>query len=309
LLLTELATIATLVNPYGMDLWIQTATFSQNPNLNDVLEWFRLEMVSFEGIEIGFSWLLLIVLFRHSRVRVRPTDVVLLCVFTLSVCLRVRMVTWYAPVVMLVLMPHLTDVWKRFISSRKRSQRHVSEPTSEPLTAASFRYTLLSALVVWLCFAFSPISSRILGGRPRGDDHVYSRGTPRAVTRFLRENPPEGQIANPQWWGDWLVWDGPPGLQVFMTTNAVHLAPNHVWKDYLAIARGNAGLERRLDRYRVNTIIVDKELQAPVVRVVRRLGGWKITYEDDRSLIVQRANVGGSSPSKQRDVVASAGTN
>ena len=308
LLLTELATAATLVNPYGIDLLIQTATFSQNPNLNDVLEWFRLEMVSFEGIGMGFSWLLLVVLFRHSRARIRATDVVLLMVFTLATCLRVRMIAWYAPVVMLALMPHLADVWGRLASHWSSQHLEAKDAVEEPLTTASFRYTLLSVLVVWLCFSFSPISSPLLGGRPRDVDHVYSRGTPRAVTRYLRENPPQGQIANPQWWGDWLVWDGPDDLEVFMTTNAVHLAPNRVWKDYLAIARGNAGLEQRLDRYRINTIVVDRELQVPLDRLVRRLAGWKIAYQDNRSLIVQRVGTVGTKSNKPRESVASTGT-
>jgi hypothetical protein len=208
------------------------------------------------------------------------------------------MVTWYAPVVMLVLMPHLTDVWRRVADALPSWQSaEAAEDEEQPLTTASFRYTLLTALVVWLCFAFSPISSPVLGGRPRTKDHLYSRGTPLGVSEYLRENPPRGQIANPQWWGDWLVWDGPKDLEVLMTTNAVHLAPNRVWKDYLAIARGNAGMDRRLDRYRINTIVIDKELQAPVVPVVRKLVGWEVVYEDDRGLISQRKATVGSKPS------------
>ena len=96
------------------------------------------------------------------------------------------------------------------------------------------------------------------------------------------------QIANPQWWGDWLVWDGPPELQVFMTTNAVHVAPARIWKDYLILARGGPGLEQRLDRYRINTIVMHKELQPRLIRIVRRYEDWKITYEDEVGLVAVR---------------------
>jgi hypothetical protein len=285
LLLGELAIVATLLNPYGVDLLIHTFLFPGNPNLKSVVEWYPLEMVSYEGIEIGFSWILMLVVLRHSRARMTAADVLLLIVFTLAACMRVRMVTWYAPVVMVVLMPHLADVARQL----KGRFSIVRAPAWWRLLAVrSFRYTLLVGLVIWMTFAFAPISHFVLGGKNRPPEHLYSGGTPREITEYLREHPPKGQIANPQWWGDWLVWNGPPDLNVFMTTNAVHAAPEQVWRDYLAISRGQDGLERRLDRYRVNTIIVHKELQARLTRYVRRMAGWTIVHEDEVGLLATR---------------------
>ena len=291
LIWTELAVAASLLNPYGIDLLIHTLLFPGNHNLNDVLEWFRLEMVSYEGIEIGFSWMMMLVVLRHSRAKMKPSDILLLAVFTLAICLRVRMITWYAPIVILVLMPHIADVVKQlqayWFRNAAISKTAVSlEPA--PLTAGSFRYTLLCGLVVWVCFAFSPISRPVLSGKPRSTDHVYGNMTPLGVTKYLREHPPQGQIANPQWWGDWLVWDGPPDLQVFMTTNAVHVTPARIWKDYMILARGGSGMEQRLDRYRINTIVVHKELQPRLTRLVRRDQNWKIAYEDEIGLVAVR---------------------
>jgi hypothetical protein len=242
-------------------------------------------MVSYEGIEIGFAWVLMLVLLRHSRAVVRPADVLLLVLFTLSICLRVRMITWYAPVFVMVLFPHLADVAEQL---RQWGSRPALREFGEWLSRRSLVCTALTMLMVWIAFAFSPASRVVLGGKPRPVDHVYGKDTPRGITEYLREHPPRGQIANPQWWGDWLAWDGPIGLQVFMTTNAVHVAPQRVWKDYLAIARSGPGLQNRLDRYRVNTIVVHKELQQGLSREVRLLAGWKIAYEDDLGLIVTR---------------------
>ena len=285
LLLGELAIVATLLNPYGVDLLIHTLLFPSNTNLKDIVEWYPLEMVSYEGIEIGFSWILMLVVLRHSRARMTAADVLLLIVFTLAACMRVRMVTWYAPVLMVVLMPHVADVVRQF-GGRFSNLRVPGWCRS--LSVGSFRYTLLIGLAIWMTFAFAPISHFVLGGKKRPPEHLFSRGTPREITEYLREHPPQGQIANPQWWGDWLVWNGPPDLKVFMTTNAVHAAPEQVWRDYLAISRGRDGLERRLERYRVNTIIVHKELQERLARYVRRMAGWRIVHEDEVGLLAVR---------------------
>lgn len=285
LLMVELATAAVCANPYGWQLLVHSLVFPTNPNLNDVVEWFRLEMVSAEGITIGASWILLGLALRHGRVAMRPRDVLWLGLFTLAVCLRVRMITWYAPILAIVIAPQLDDIWRRlkpWLASRLSLQ---NDPT---WARPSFNYSLLAVLLIWVTFTLAPCSTPVFGGNGRPEKFLYAKETPRALTAYLREHPPQGQIMNPQWWGDYLSFAGPPNLQVFMTTNAVHVAPARVWKDYLALARGNAGYERKLDLYRINTIVVHSTLQPITDRIVRGLPDWSIVYEDDFGYVATR---------------------
>jgi hypothetical protein len=283
--LTELAVLGTLVNPHGMDLLVQTLLFPSHPNLQEIIEWFPLKLVSLEGPSMAFSWVLIAFLLRHSKARMTAGDVLVLLVFNTAVCLRVRMIAWYGPALMLVLAPHLADVlqqaarwpaWEEFRGWWTFCRRR------------SFRITLVAGLFVWVTFALSPISRPVLGGKPRPDRQIYSRDTPRELTAHLHEHPPQGLVAAPQWWGDWLVLKGPPGMQVMMTTNSVHVVPTTVWKDYLAIAGAAPGLDARLNRYRINTIIVCKSVQADLLAAVERLAGWEVTYEDDVGLVAVR---------------------
>jgi hypothetical protein len=287
-ILGELAVLGTLANPYGIDLLLNTVLFPSNPNLKDVLEWYPLDMASLEAVPMAVSWVLLLAVWRHSRTRVALSDVLVLAVFTLAVCLRVRMISWYTPTFVVVLSPHIAELaarlWTSPLCEAVRRQ-------AEPLFRPSFRLTLLAGLLVWLTFAFSPISRPVLGGKARPPERLYSNDTPLGITRWLREHPPQGMVANPQWWGDWIVWDGPPGIEVMMTTNSVHVVPQRAWKDYLAIAQSQPGLSRRLHKYRANTIIVCKELQAGLERTVRAMPDWQVVYEDDIGLVAVRTGV------------------
>jgi len=283
--LTELAVLGTLLNPLGIDLLIQTLLFPSHPNLKDIVEWYPLEMVSLEGIPMAASWLLTVVLLRHSKARLTAGDVLLLLVFNAAVCLRVRMVAWYAPVLMLVLAPHLNDVIRQVAQWPMWTE---ARDAMTPFFTRSWRMSIFTAFLVWITFAFSPVSRPVLGGKPRLDRHLYSRDTPLGVTNYLREHPPEGLVAAPQWWGDWLVWKGPPNLQVMLTTNSVHVVPPRVWKDYLAIAGGLDGLDRRLNHYRINTIVVCKQMQSDLRRAIERLSGWETVFEDDVGMVVVR---------------------
>ena len=287
LVVTELSVCGALLNPYHIDLFINSLTFPRNPNLKDVLEWEPLEFRDAEGIWFSVAWVLMLVLYRHSRERVRTADVLRVGLLSLAVIVGVRMIGWFSVVFVYAMVPHLANVLPRM--GRESRGVEIDSPQKIPFWAKkSPVITAFCVLILWFGFAFSNITTPLFGGTPRQLDKVYSEGTPRKLTEFLKAHPPEGQVWNPQWWGDWLVWDGPAGMNVFMTTNAVHLAPPRVWKDYLGIARASRGWQSVAEKYNVSTFVVHKEKQVKLDEEVRRLKGFKVVYEDDLSVVVSR---------------------
>jgi len=280
----ELAVAGSLLNPYGMDLLVYSLAFPGHPNLRTVLEWFPLEMSSLEGIPMAASWVLTAVVLRLSRRRMSGVEVLLLLVFNSAVCARVRMIAWYAPVVMWTLAPHIEDIVQRWFANRSDWCQRVTSR----LTALSPRWAAVSVLLVWTTFALSPVSRPILGGKPRPPQQVFSHDTPLGVTTYLQQHPPAGMVAAPQWWGDWLTRHSGARWHVMATTNAIHLLPAQVWKDCLAISTADGGLERRLDRYRINTVIVGKVLQPELEHAIARIPGWRIVFEDEVGLVAVR---------------------
>ncbi len=284
-ILTQLATAASLLNPYGIDLLLETATFGGNPNLRDVMEWFPLRLIDLEGLQICVVIVMLVAIMRHSRERVRATDVLLLLVFGFAMAPTIRMIAWFAPIFAFTMLPHVTDI---YLQCRERFKRNAAPAAAdEPARKPQFTLSLVSMLVIWCAFAFSPISQYVLGGKPRQREQIYSNDTPLALADYLRENPTDELIFAPQWWGEWLLWEAGHELPMFMTTN-VHLAPSQVWRDYMRIARGSAGWEQALDRYRVKTLVVHKELQGELARRARRSPDWQIVYEDEDGFVAKR---------------------
>ncbi len=286
--LTELAIAAALINPYGMDQLLNALEFSRNPNLPDVMEWKKLEFSMPEGVQMCLSWLLMLVLFRFSKQPVRPAEILMLAVLTYTSIANVRMIGWYGFIFAYAMLPHLAEMARRGMSWIHNQPGLISDEWWLRLQKRSHLITLFCILVGWYGFALSHLATPLLGGERRKPDRLYSAETPRGVSAFLRRHPPQGQIFNPQWWGDWLAWDGPPGLKVFMTTNAVHLAPHRYWKDYMGLASGGAGWQQQINKYNIETFIIHKPDQVTMDVEVRNLKDWKLVYEDDLAVIVTR---------------------
>lgn len=286
---SELAVGASLINPYGMDLLINALTFPRNPNLKDITEWYSMSFGDFEAIYFALSIVILLVLMRFSRRRVQPFQILVIALLAYSVTSSVRMIWWYAVVFAYAMAPHLQEVVDR-AWPRERFWKPTDETNLRALLRKrSYLWTALSIVLLWYGFALSPIATPLLGGTPRTADQLYSQETPLELTEFLHEHPPQQPIWNPQWWGDWLAARGPENLDVFMTTNAVHVVTHRVWKDYMRIATAYQGWPRTLDRYNVQTVIVSKVDQQALADGIQKLPSeWKIIYEDDEALLVTR---------------------
>lgn len=281
-ILLVIAIAATLVNPHGFFLPLHVLAFGSHPNMASISEWLPPELfgVTFLSVIVG-SLLFVATLSLRNR---RPTtsEWLLMAVFTIAVCLRTRMVTWYAPIAIMSLTPALHGVLSRI--DDKPWIRRVSEVTANH----SRIQTALLVLIIWLAFSFTPISQPVLGGRRRPPEQLFKDDTPLGITMFLRTSPPHGRVVNPQWWGDWLAWAGPSHMKLMMTTNTLHLVPSIHYENHRAICWGHPGVEQRLDDYKIETIVVDTSRQTKLSEYVRNSEIWHIVYEDSQGLVASR---------------------
>lgn len=305
ILVAELSAAATLVNPYGIDLWIEVLRFSANENLRDITEWYPLVLASPTGLQFALAWLACLALVRISPLRIRAGEVLAWGLFSFLVATSLRMIGWFSMVASLLLMRHLGGTIAGLLARRRAARRAAIRPEASQraqtasdaalavdgpasLVATGHWYWCAATLfVVWVAFALSDLARPLLGGTPRSESKLYSRQTPIALAAWLRENPPKGQLFNPQWWGDWLAYRGPAGMKLFATTH-VHLIPPRVYRDYTRIATLRDGWDETLARYNVTTVIVDKQLMQPLLATMRQKNGWALRYEDDLAAVFVR---------------------
>jgi hypothetical protein len=286
--LSELALAATCLNPYGVQLLLYSAWFADFRPMRDLPAWQPLVLLQPGGRELVASLLAAILVYRLSRRKTAVADALLLGVFSFVFAGGVRMAWWYAAVFGVVVVPHLADIGT-----------HWAEQIAGPdaWTNSRFRWAgrnslshaVMAAGLLWICFALSPAWSALVRGQSRPPERLYGNGTPWKLSRYLREQPPLGQVFHPHWWGDWLIWDGPPRLRPFLTTN-LYLAPPKVLLDYRIIRETRAGWADLLFRYGAQTVVLDRFRQTTLHRFLRASDNWQVLYEDEAGIVFGRAD-------------------
>ncbi len=290
--LCELALAATCLNPYGVQLVLYNTWFADFRHLRELPAWEPLVLLQPGGRELVASLLLAILVFRFSRKTLPVADILLLAAFSFVFAGGVRMAWWYAAVFGLAVTSQLAEIGTCWLNRPMRGRQiDEGEPSRRWFCADGRRalsYTVMAVGVVWICFALSPAWDSLLRGQPRPPERMYGGGTPWKLSQYLRENPPQGQVFHPHWWGDWLIWDGPTGLRPFLMTN-LNLAPPKVWTDYRIIRETRSGWSDVLLRYGARTVVLDRHRQTTLLRFLRGSDEWDLQYEDELSVVFAQA--------------------
>ncbi|RMG37867.1 MAG: hypothetical protein D6725_08250 [Planctomycetota bacterium] len=276
--LLELAVIATLINPYGLLMHLEVLRVAGNPNLADLVEWDPLVIRSGQGQAFFVVALLLILLNRFSPRRMPAAEALWLLGLGVLTLWYSRGIVWWGFVAAMTLGGDAHAVWLRL---RRRKPRMLS-------CRREGKWMLVTAGVAWIAFALTPFGNRVLHGRQPAIDRVVDDYTPVEAVAHLRQHPPVGQVFNTYEWGDYLLFAGPPGVEVFVASHA-HLIPREVWVDYLATASVRADWDAILDQYGVNTVLVDYRYRRALIRRLEDAAAtWKKTYDDGRAAVFTR---------------------
>lgn len=289
-LVLQLAAVAILLNPYGLTLYSEVLAFGNNPNLQDLVEWDPLTLQTYHGKAAAAVALILVAVYRWSPRRISGAEVLILSGLGYAALSSSRMLAWWAPVAAIAFCVHGNAAWKRWTSRRIAYFDDAAE-VEEPRgiwTACAFG-------AIWCAFAYAPIGMLLLHGegseeqQQRRFARSVSAPTPIAATEYLNQMKPQGLVFNSYEWGDYLLYAGPENIQLYTTSHA-HLVPREVWSDYMRIARGDSNWDMRLDRYGVNTVIVDQPRRKSLIGKLHNSEDWRLEYEDRLAAIFVRVH-------------------
>lgn len=282
-LVFELSLAATFLNPYGP--WLYPAAWDQlfGTRLEQLGAGGALSIRSLPGF-VGIIVLLLTFLctLRHGNAMQRRALIPLLVVGYPAAWSMANVPVW-AVLLSLAFSDGVSRWWMGDMPPPS------NEPSANRRAGRAEKINLaIAGVIVWIGFSFSAVGAAWLSSsKPVDPESQIAGDVPRGAAKYLREHPPRTLVFNPAAWGDYLLLFGPGDLQVF-ATSAVDRLPPSVWAEYQAIAVGQGGADALLDRYGIDTVVLDPRRSAALAEVLRAARVWEPVYRDDRSTIFQR---------------------
>ncbi|MCH7609563.1 MAG: hypothetical protein J4N76_08945 [Chloroflexi bacterium] len=266
---------AIVINPFGLDMFgYPLRTLSIGVLQDFIQEW---QSPNFHQIEVQpFLWLLLLVLAATAISPKRPTAIELVHVglFAYLGFLAARNIALFALVAAPVLSRHLNAILSKWLPPRS-SKQELPARLTRPLNG------VLLALIAFAAFVKGalPLSSQF-------NEKTIAENMPARAVDYIRVNRPEGPLWNSYNWGGYVLWRLYPEYLSFVD-GRTDLFDDAILEEYLDVWRGRDGWQEVLDRWRIRTVLVERD--APLVRELLS-EGWIEVYADDQASVFTGPN-------------------
>jgi len=271
-LIAGLTAIATLVNPFGVGVWVYVKDLSTNSVIRDTItEWSPMSVSTFSGIAFFVTaaviagWLA-----RTSRPIPWGTLLWLGTFFALALPARRGVIWWalVAPVAVAGLMHAAED--------------HV--PVREDRAPSGSRALNIGVLAALLGLVLVMLP----WWRPHAEGSLLAEA-PVGLARTTAALPAGSRVVVPQPWGSWFAFAS-PDTPVFVDPR-IELYPADVWNDYLTVRSAGAGWREILDRYGVEGVVADRRTWGPLIAELRDDPAWQLAYEDREGMVFVRVHI------------------
>ena len=269
-----LSVLATLVNPWGLEMWTYVVELSSSPVIAAlVAEWQAPTLESATGFFFFASVALVAGLLLYRGRVISWVQVLWLGGLILLSLMASRSVVWWAlgaaPIVAILL------------GGLEIRGHRVGDPAYDEPSGVG--YTAIAGLLVVLTLAVVPFY--------RPSDPLYGpdgivQHAPRGVTEALAAAVgPDDRLYAAQRWGSWLEF-ALPGVPVMVDTR-IELLGSEIWADYLDVAGGRADWPQILERWDVSLVAVEAE-NDELLPFIAADGGWVLLHEDDEGAVYRR---------------------
>lgn len=260
---------ATLINPYGFQLWSNTAAMIGNYLIKTYSNEWQPPMNQGWQLNLFFGSLLVTALAAaFSKVRVNLLWWVLFLGFGWMALSSIRYVLWFS-VVEALLLAQLTAPWL---------ERYLDRRTFFPQQTFNL---ILGILILVLPLAFLP-----------GIRQQWWTQAPDSLTDTTPVQAVEWISAHPELpehiWANWVasiyMSYALPERPVWIT-NRIEDFDEQIFLDNKRLMRASYDWQRILEGYGVNVLMLDLAYEKPLITAVTSASGWSEVYRDERQVI------------------------
>ena len=269
-----LSVLATLLTPWGVEMWVYVVELSSNPVIAALVsEWQAPTLRSATGIFFFASVALVAGLLLYRGRVISWLQVLWLGGLILLSLMAARSVIWWAI--------GAAPVVAALLAGLEIRGRRVGDPAYDQPSGVG--YTAIAGLLIVLTLAVVPFyrpSTPLYG--PEG----VVQHAPRGVTGALAAQAgPGDRLYAAQRWGSWLEF-ALPEVTVMVDTR-IELFDSDIWSDYLDVAAGRADWAQILDRWEVTFVALESG-NDDLIPFIEASAAWERLHRGDDGVVYRR---------------------
>jgi len=261
-----LSGVATLINPYGVDLLFFIFSNLDDPRL-EISEWRPLQVHSLMGFFYLF-WLILVILgLVFSR---KPRKLALMIPLAITAYLpliSLRFSLFFILTALVFAGEHIGEAWNLIMPVAKVSAKRKA---LLPFVAIIAGLTICA----WKISNFSGISIK--------DPSAF----PIASVSLLRQSHVEGNLAVHFDWGDYVIWHLTPGIKVSIDTRREMAYSEQIYKVNVRHILGIGDWAALLNDYPTDVALVKNA--SPTDNLMNQQQDWVRVHQDEVSVLYAR---------------------
>ncbi len=271
--------LATLINPYGIDIWKDAWTNASVSTARSA-EWQPTQMEGFAGYCFVASIIVAGIILKYSKRKITFTELLLLLVFMFAGFKSLRMILWWGIVSAPILAVHFCSI--DWVVKKIPAPRILDKSKGEWLPMN----ILLAAMMLAVLVAYSPWFRSHLNSRTSAD-FIDRKSEPVEIARYIKKQGFKGNMFNNVNWGSYLAWALWPDQKVFADLR-LHIIPEKIFEDYIDAAIGRANWEKIMDKYEISWAVLSKKENKRLIEFISESARWERAYEDELGAIFVR---------------------
>jgi hypothetical protein len=263
------------LNPYGVRMYAYPfETLNSRTMQSYIGEWFSPNFHQRDYLATLILILLTLVLPVLSPRRLRPREVLLLCVTTYAALRSVRHIAIYA----LVAVPLVSAMAQAWLNERRLMKHLAAKPNR--MTPVK---TFVNAILLCGFMVFTVARVRYVVTQQA---ETEAQKLPADAVSFIAAHRPPGPMLNHYNWGGYFIWKLYPGYKVYIDGRADLYGD--AFMDELASTyylKGNSW-RTLFEKWGIQTVVLPPD--APLVTALIALPDWKRIYSDNQAVIMTK---------------------
>ncbi len=285
-----LSGLATLVNPYGLQLHVHIYRYLTSRFLMDHINEFQSPNFHYVAQKC-FAGLLLLTLValavkKREAGQARASQALIILFAVYSGLYASRNIPVSSLLLTLIIGPWLSEAMRRLRSRRKGGQGFASPQFLQRMEAVEFSlhgHLWPIAMVLFACWITA--HGGMLGATPLMDAHFDAKRFPVAAVDYLTKEDVQGPLVSPDDWGGYLIYRLYPRVRVVIDDRHDFYGEQFL-KSYLKMVQAQPGWQDFLQQSRAHSVVVPKD--SALANLLAETAGWKAIYSDDVATIFVR---------------------